>query len=192
MAPSCASKKLHNPRRSGANLSQTMLRHLTVGSTIGSGDTTLSNATMQPDKQAHREAVRTASALHNSPFAILWTMYATLQFSNNGFRHIAKPARSRVRDHTPQVPSLSFAVSRVTTLLPATLKNALLELLVTATKTYTKEQSLEFKKKERKQLVRPRNHRFPSLLHFQALQSARCPLQCAKSGLKPQPPNIPL
>lgn len=66
-APSCASYELHNPRRSGANISQTMLRHLTVGSTIGSGDTTLSNATMQPDRQAHGDAVRTTHALHNSP-----------------------------------------------------------------------------------------------------------------------------
>lgn len=64
--------------------------------------------------------------------------------------HVAKPAKSSVRGHMPQVPPLSFAISRVTALLPATLKNALLELLVTATKTYTKEQSLEFKKKEEK------------------------------------------
>lgn len=110
--PDCASYDLHNPKRSGTNLSQTMLRHLTVGSTIGSGDTTLSNATMQPDRQAHGEAVRTTRALHNSPSLLFHGPYTHTAVLRQWLSsHVTKPARNSVREHTPQVPPLLFAVS---------------------------------------------------------------------------------
>lgn len=133
---------------------------------------------MQPERQAQRGvAVHIMHALCNSPlFATPWTITCTAAFKQLLSSHVAKPARNGARGPTASLNHyrLLFPSSA---LLPATLKNALLELLVTATKTYTKQRSLEVKKKKKK-IIKGKScwsdHRiaFPAYNYNQALQSA--------------------
>lgn len=118
--------RLHNPKGAGQNLSQTMLRHLTVGLTVGS-------VVMLRYQTQPCIAGRASPFLPPTP-----RPPSTLRcFSSFRRTRLRPPEKARgvgaSRESRSFLPLLPPNVAP-----PATLENALLELLVAATKTLHK------------------------------------------------------
>lgn len=132
-----------NPKGAGQNLSQTMLRHLTVGSTVGS--VVILRYQTQPCIARRASTKGALCALcGNSPFSSPHhgLPSSTLRcFSSNSFHRtrLSPPEKARgANGHFRRKPVLFPLPFPPNVAPPATLENALLELLVAATKTLHK------------------------------------------------------